>query len=52
VELAGVYTGARGPTAFDAAGDRAQAAYDLWAIQEADGQFVWRHVSRTIEPAP
>jgi branched-chain amino acid transport system substrate-binding protein len=48
VAIADSYEGATGPTTLDAAGDRADAAYDVWAIQEENGQPVWRTVSQTI----
>jgi branched-chain amino acid transport system substrate-binding protein len=50
VATANAYEGVTGPTTLDAAGDRAEAAYDVWAIHEEDGQFVWRTVSRATEP--
>jgi branched-chain amino acid transport system substrate-binding protein len=46
VAIAEVYDGATGRTTLDAAGDRADAAYDVWAIEEQDGELVWRLVSR------
>lgn len=39
------YEGATGLTTLDAAGDRADAAYDVWAIEEEDGQYVWMPVA-------
>jgi branched-chain amino acid transport system substrate-binding protein len=49
--IAGIYDGATGRTTLDAAGDRADAAYDVWAIEEEDGEFVWRAVSRAAASA-
>jgi hypothetical protein len=37
------------PTTLDVAGDRAESAYDLWAIQQKTGRFAWRTVSRATE---
>lgn len=48
VEIADVYDGATGPTTLDAAGDRAQAAYDVWAIREENGRLVWTMLPRTV----
>jgi branched-chain amino acid transport system substrate-binding protein len=42
VAIADSFEGATGPTTLDAAGDRAQGAYDVWAIEEESGQFVWK----------
>lgn len=44
VALAGAYQGATGSTVLDAAGDRAEAAYDVWAIREEEGGYAWRPV--------
>lgn len=35
------YWGLTGPTALDAAGDRAFASFDFWTVKEVNGQFVW-----------
>jgi branched-chain amino acid transport system substrate-binding protein len=48
VEVASVYEGVTGPTTFDAAGDRADAAYDVWAIEEQHGELVWATVPAAI----
>lgn len=45
VAIADSYEGATGPTMLDAAGDRADAAYDVWAIEEENGQYVWKLVA-------
>ena len=45
VAIADSYEGATGRTTFDAAGDRADAAYDVWAIEEENGQYVWKLVA-------
>lgn len=45
VAIASVYEGATGRTTLAAAGDRARAAYDVWAIQEDDGVYVWAPVA-------
>jgi branched-chain amino acid transport system substrate-binding protein len=44
VAIAGSYEGASGPTTLDAAGDRVFGTYDLWAIENQDGEFVWKTV--------
>lgn len=41
--------GVTGPLTLDAAGDRAEAAYDVWAIQDRGGELVWRTVARAAE---
>ena len=43
--IADSYEGATGRTTLDAAGDRADAAYDVWAIEEENGQYVWKPVT-------
>ena len=45
VAIANRYEGATGPTTLDAAGDRADAVYDVWAIEEENGQYVWKLVA-------
>lgn len=45
VAIANSYEGAIGRTTLDAAGDRADAAYDVWAIEEENGQYVWKPVA-------
>lgn len=45
VTIASAYEGATGPTTLDAAGDRAHAAYDVWAIRQDDGLYVWAPVA-------
>jgi branched-chain amino acid transport system substrate-binding protein len=42
VTIANAYEGASGRTTLDAAGDRADASYDVWAIEEENGQFAWK----------
>jgi branched-chain amino acid transport system substrate-binding protein len=49
VATADAYEGVTGPTEFDAAGDRADAAYDVWAIQDQGGALVWGTVARAAE---
>jgi branched-chain amino acid transport system substrate-binding protein len=49
VDVAAAYEGTTGPTAFDAAGDRGDAAYDVWAIVDEGGALVWKVVSRAPE---
>jgi ABC-type branched-subunit amino acid transport system substrate-binding protein len=50
VTIADSYRGATGRTTLDAAGDRADAAYDVWRIAEDNGQYVWTLV--TPRPPP
>jgi branched-chain amino acid transport system substrate-binding protein len=45
VAIADAYEGATGPTTLDAAGDRADAVYDVWAIEEEGGEYVWTRVA-------
>ena len=45
VTVADRYEGATGNTTLDASGDRAEAAYDVWAIQEENGLLLWERVS-------
>jgi len=45
IAVADSYEGATGPTTLDAAGDRADAAYDVWAIEEENGQYMWAPVA-------
>jgi len=47
-EVARQFEGVTGRTTLDEAGDRADAAYDVWAIQEVNGQRAWRLVSAAI----
>jgi len=49
VATAATYEGVTGPLTLDAAGDRAEGAYDVWTIQERDGDLGWGTVSRTAE---
>lgn len=49
VDVAASYEGTTGPTTFDAAGDRGDAAYDVWAIVDEGGALVWKVVSRAPE---
>jgi len=44
-EVASQFEGVTGRTKLDEAGDRADAAYDVWAIQEVNGQRAWQLVS-------
>lgn len=41
IAVAGSYEGATGRTTLDAAGDRVEAAYDVWAIAQENGQYDW-----------
>jgi branched-chain amino acid transport system substrate-binding protein len=45
VAIADSYEGATGRTTLNAAGDRAVAAYDVWAIEEDNGQYMWKPVT-------
>lgn len=49
-EIAATFVGATGPTTLDAAGDRAAAAYDVWAIQEQDGEYAWVLMAPGLTP--
>lgn len=42
VATANAFEGASGRTTLDEAGDRADANYAVWAIEEENGQFAWR----------
>jgi len=44
LKVADRYEGATGKTTLDAAGDRAEAAYDVWTIQEENGLLLWKRV--------
>ena len=44
VAIANSYEGATGRTTLDAADDRADATYDVWAIEEENGWYVWKPV--------
>jgi branched-chain amino acid transport system substrate-binding protein len=44
VHVADTYTGVTGSTALDAAGDRAAANFDFWAVQLQDNAYTWVRV--------
>ena len=44
VHVADTYTGVTGSTALDAAGDRASADFDFWAVQLQDSAYTWVRV--------
>jgi branched-chain amino acid transport system substrate-binding protein len=46
VDAANNFTGITGPTALDAAGDRASAPFDFWAVRFASGTASWVRVAR------
>ena len=46
VDAANNYTGITGSTALDAAGDRASAPFDFWAVRFTSGVPAWVRVAR------
>jgi len=51
-EVASQFEGVTGRTTLDDAGDRADPAYDVWAIQEVNGQRAWQLVSSPTTIVP
>jgi branched-chain amino acid transport system substrate-binding protein len=49
-QVAGEFEGVTGSTRLDEAGDRADAAYDVWAIQAVNGQWAWVLLSSASSP--
>jgi len=51
VEVANSYEGASGHTRFNSAGDRADATFNVWGIEEVNGQRLWvRQINVQIDP--
>lgn len=50
VEVADTYEGASGATRLNAAGDRADATYHVWGIEEVNGQRQWVLWRPDLEP--
>jgi branched-chain amino acid transport system substrate-binding protein len=50
-QVASEFEGVTGNIRLDEAGDRADAAYDVWAIQKVNGQWAWTLLSSASSPA-
>ncbi len=46
IKTAASFNGVTGLTEFNEAGDRKFASYDIWAIKEKDGIFIWERVAK------